>query len=242
MIDLMLSTVSARPAAQARAGPPAALLGEPFDAGFDAPAAPSSMLEFLVAALDESDRGVLLVSRSALVLHANRAARTALDAAHPLVLHDDELRARRAVDAARLRDALHNAMQRGLRGLLTIGDDDGRVSVSVVPVYAESGGRRPAALLQLGKRNVCEELSVQCYARDHRLTPAEGRVLAALCRGRSPGDIADEFGVALSTVRTQIGSVRAKTGAASIRALVRTVATLPPLMGVLRTPGWRQAS
>ena len=41
-------------------------------------------------------------------------------------------------------------------------------------------------------------------------------------------------GVALSTVRTQINSIRAKTGAASIRALVRQVAVLPPLVSALR--------
>ncbi|MEO8311967.1 MAG: helix-turn-helix transcriptional regulator, partial [Caldimonas sp.] len=41
-------------------------------------------------------------------------------------------------------------------------------------------------------------------------------------------------GVAISTVRSQIGSMRAKTGAESIRALVRQVAVLPPVKGVLR--------
>jgi hypothetical protein len=56
--------------------------------------------------------------------------------------------------------------------------------------------------------------------------------------------------VAVSTVRTQIGSIRAKTGAGSIRELVRQVAVLPPLVGALRgaagsaqqpRPGTRQA-
>jgi DNA-binding CsgD family transcriptional regulator len=40
--------------------------------------------------------------------------------------------------------------------------------------------------------------------------------------------------VAISTVRTQIGNLRLKTGAQSIRALVRQVAVLPPLMCALR--------
>jgi DNA-binding CsgD family transcriptional regulator len=50
-----------------------------------------------------------------------------------------------------------------------------------------------------------------------------------------PGEIASELGVAISTVRTQIGNLRLKTGAQSIRALVRQVAVLPPLMGALRS-------
>jgi DNA-binding CsgD family transcriptional regulator len=49
-----------------------------------------------------------------------------------------------------------------------------------------------------------------------------------------PTLIAQTQGVAVSTVRTQIGSIRAKTGAASISALVRQVAVLPPLVGALR--------
>jgi DNA-binding CsgD family transcriptional regulator len=40
--------------------------------------------------------------------------------------------------------------------------------------------------------------------------------------------------VAVSTVRTQIGSIRAKAGAGSISELVRQVAVLPPLVGALR--------
>jgi DNA-binding CsgD family transcriptional regulator len=86
----------------------------------------------------------------------------------------------------------------------------------------------------LGKRSVCEQLSVQGYARAVSLTPAETRVLELLCNGVQPTAIAVQQGVAVSTVRTQIGSIRAKTGANSIRELVRQVAVLPPLVGALR--------
>ncbi|HRD99451.1 MAG TPA: helix-turn-helix transcriptional regulator, partial [Rubrivivax sp.] len=61
------------------------------------------------------------------------------------------------------------------------------------------------------------------------LTPAEGRVLALLCAGVRPVEIARCQRVAVATVRTQISSARRKTGAASIRELVRQVAVLPPL-------------
>jgi DNA-binding CsgD family transcriptional regulator len=49
-----------------------------------------------------------------------------------------------------------------------------------------------------------------------------------------PTAIAERQNVAVSTVRTQIGSIRAKTGAGSISELVRQVAVLPPLVGALR--------
>ena len=89
-------------------------------------------------------------------------------------------------------------------------------------------------LLMLGKRQVCESLSVQGFARSHGLTPAETRVLVPLCQGVPPGEVAEMLGVGIATVRSQIGSIRQKTGAESIRALVGQVAMLPPLMGVLR--------
>jgi DNA-binding CsgD family transcriptional regulator len=38
----------------------------------------------------------------------------------------------------------------------------------------------------------------------------------------------------MATVRSQIGSIRAKTGAESIRELVRRVAVLPPMRSALR--------
>jgi DNA-binding CsgD family transcriptional regulator len=77
-------------------------------------------------------------------------------------------------------------------------------------------------------------LSAHWFARSHGLTPAETRVLAALCDGLAPSVIAQAQSVAMSTVRSQIGAIRAKTGAPSIRALVRQIAVLPPLVGALR--------
>jgi DNA-binding CsgD family transcriptional regulator len=189
---------------------------------------------WLTATLDELDYGMLLLTESGHVVHANHVARIELDGQHPLQLVGRELRARHAHDVATLHAALQNAALRGLRKLLTLGDSGHRACVSVVPV---GGGQAPGdatTLLMLSKRQVCESLSVQGFARSHGLTPAETRVLVALCRGTPPGEIATELCVGIATVRSQIGSIRLKTGAESIRALVQQVAVLPPLMSVLR--------
>lgn len=183
--------------------------------------------------LDEIDYGMLLVADDRTVLHANHVARTELDSEHPLQLLGAELRVRDPQDVAPLREALAGARERGLRRLLTLGQDAQRVSVAVVPLPAAADDE-PLTLLVFGKRRMCEALTVHWFAREHGLTPAEGRVLAALCEGRLPAQIAVAQGVAISTVRSQIGAIRAKTGAASIRALVRQVAVLPPLVGALR--------
>ena len=197
-----------------------------------------SLGQCLMRMLDEIDYGMLLVGPDAQVIYLNHAARLELDAAHPLQLLGSALRAQQPQDVAPLFDALA-AAQRGLRKLVTLGNGEHRVSVSIVPLPAGAGGLRegeagPATLLVMGKRQVCEQLSVRGFARSVNLTPAETRVLELLCNGVRPSQVARVQSVAISTVRTQIGSIRAKTGAASISELVRQLAVLPPLLGALR--------
>ena len=201
--------------------------------------------QWLTRMLDEIDYGMLMVNAEAQVLYANHAARHQLDGQHPLRMLGQTLAAHRGEDVAPLCEALA-AAQRGLRRLLTLGDGEQRVSVSVVPLPGGTGstgstgklGDRnsldQATLLVLGKRQMSAPLSVQGFARSMQLTPTETRVLDMLCNGVRPTEVATRQGVALSTVRTQIGSIRAKTGAASIRDLVRQVGLLPPLVGALR--------
>ena len=191
----------------------------------------------LMHMLDEIDYGMLLVSSDGELHYLNHAACSELDHAHPLRLHGKHLRAQRTLDAAPLNDALA-AAQRGLRKLVTLGEGEQRVCVSVVPLTGTraEGGALPI-LLVLGKRQFCQQLSVRAWARAMGLTDAETRVLEALCGGVRPAEIASRAGVKIATGRTQIGTARAKTGARSIRELVSMVAVLPPLVGALRSAG-----
>jgi DNA-binding CsgD family transcriptional regulator len=193
-----------------------------------------TLWRWLSAALDEIDYGIVLVGADGAAHHANEAALAELDDQHPLVLLRGELRARRSADVQQLHAALNDAQGRGLRRLLTLGEGAQQVSVSVVPL-----GMPGATLVILGKRQMGATLAVQGFARLHRLTGGETRVLAALCAGSRPVEIAGDHGVALSTVRSQISSIRLKTGAASIRALLAQVAVLPPMMGRLRSSAER---
>ena len=189
---------------------------------------------WLAATLDEVDFGMLLLTDTDRVVHVNHAARIELDGEHPLQMLGQVLRARHKHDAAALHSALDNAAHRALRKLVTLGEGSRRVSVSVVPIGDAQCSGDGATLLMMSKRKPCESLSVQGYARSHGLTGAETRVLMLLYRGVPPAEAAAELGVGISTVRTQIGSIRLKTCTESIRALVQQVAVLPPLMGVLR--------
>jgi DNA-binding CsgD family transcriptional regulator len=185
--------------------------------------------------LDEIDYGVLLLGADARLLHQNHAARRELDAQHPLQLRGRRLCARDAGDAAQLQDALQAAQQRGLRRLLMLGRDGRRVAVSVVPLHCGGTAGSLATQLSLGKRQMCGGLGMHWFARNHGLTLAETRVLDALSDGLQPSEIAERHGVGISTIRSQIGSIRSKTRSDSIGALVRQVAVLPPLVGALRS-------
>jgi DNA-binding CsgD family transcriptional regulator len=188
--------------------------------------------------LDELDYGIVLLGPDQRVMLLNHSARTELDQHSVLQVRDRRLRAADAADDAALQDALSASATKGWQRLLGVGQAQERVSLAVVPLMHESttGHGDRATMVTLGKRRVCERLSVNWYAHSHGLTPAEARVLEALCAGQTPRAIATSLRVGLATVRTQVGSIRQKTTTASIRDLVQEVAVLPPMVGRLRLP------
>jgi len=190
----------------------------------------------LALMLDEIDYGALLVGAAGRVRLMNHAARQALEAHHPLQVVDGELRARSRADGAGLQAALEAASLRAVRQLLLLGHGDRRASIAIVPLGAHALEDQPATMLLLSRRRVCEVLSVQGFARNRGLTPTESRVLEMLCGGEPPAQIASALEVRISTVRSHLAGIREKTGAHSIRALVRMVAVLPPMVPSLR-PG-----
>ncbi len=199
-------------------------------------AAPQS--DWLALMLDQVDHPMILLSDDQTVLHANRAAQVELEAgagkaAHPLLWRDGKVVAAERADAAELAEAMLAARTRGIRKLLSLGSKGCRISVSVTAMPATAADPHGAILLVMGKRHVCGDLSVFWFARSHGLTQAECTVLQSLCKGLGPSEIAHEHAVAISTVRTQLASIRSKTGMANLRDLVNAVACLPPLMHAL---------
>jgi DNA-binding CsgD family transcriptional regulator len=194
----------------------------------------SQELRRMAQMLDALDYGMLLLTDEIRVVHINKAARRDLDSHHPLQLLGGELRTRHSHDVVPMREALAGATHRGLRRLLRLGDVVERTTVAVVPLPKQGNEADQAVLLALGKRQVCEELTVEWFARSQGLTLAETAVIKGLCADLSPHEIAAKQGVGLATIRTQIGSIRHKTGAGSIKALVRQVAMLPPLVSALQ--------
>lgn len=206
----------------------------------DAPAAGRAAPELaddhplLDQVLNLMDYGLVLLAADGRVRQINHAAQRELAADdHPLHLQGDRLQAHANADAAALREAVAAAGQRGLRRMLLLGHGDARCSVAVVPLAARPGVAGRQVALLLSRRRVCEQLTVEWFARAHGLTLAETTVVKGLCANLTAQQIAEQQGVGLATVRTQIGAVRLKTGASSIPALLRQVSLLPPLMNAL---------
>jgi DNA-binding CsgD family transcriptional regulator len=193
---------------------------------------------WLARMLDEADHGMLLVTPSGRLRHANEAARRELATGSRLRLEAQTLHPTQKGQQAMLQIALAEAAL-GRRRLITLGGQaNDCLPVAVVPLVdtgmeaAELPGET-LVLMLLGKQQPCEVLTLDFFARDQGLTGAEARVLRALCGGLRPKEVARQFDVAVSTVRSQIGSIRAKTQTASIRDLVHRVTSLPPMSPAL---------
>lgn len=142
-------------------------------------------------------------------------------------------------------DQFRRALERtksGLRDFLSLGEAGQSAAVAVLPLGAQNptgdkhahpslGSAVPEhyALLVFAKQHLCDDSTMALFARERGLTSAEGQVLAQVCKGLRPAQIASNHGVRISTVRTQLRSIRMKTCSDTIRDLVQKVSVLPPM-------------
>jgi len=178
--------------------------------------------------LDELAYGVAVTTGAGDLVHANHAARDELGRQQALWLHNGRLRVRSPQDQQVLQQALAKAAT-GRRSLITLGAADARISLAVLPMRRLQEGGQPHAALMFSRPSVCGSLMLCFFARNHSLTAAEETVLAILCQGHSAPEIARRLQVAVSTVRSHVRSLCAKTRSSGVRELVNRVAMLPPL-------------
>lgn len=215
-------------------GAHAAFVCDAFEDGDDEPES-GPVEQTLLGVLDAVDYGLLLLSGNGSVVWANRIARHECGAAGRLRTVAGRVAGPDDATQRRLREAIAGACE-GRRCLVPMParGDAAPWSVAVLPL-ANAAGRSDDArvLLMLGRCQACQPLSIDFFARVHKVTATEKTVLLALCQGRSAREQALEFGVAVCTVRTHISNLRLKTGARNIGDLVRMVMTLPPIVPVL---------
>ena len=215
-------------------------------------------LDLLRLTLNQVDYGLVVLNvDNSRVEFANAPGWAALDPARDeqgpvrnhagLCLVQGRLATIRPGHAEPLRAALARTRS-GLRGLLSLESGAQTSSVAVLPLPQSGLGDPPGArsaglpaacyaLLVFAKQHLCDVSTVALFARARGLTSAEGQVLAQVCKGLRPAQIAHHHGVQVSTVRTQLRSIRMKTCSDTIRELVQKVSVLPPMARHLSSSG-----
>lgn len=169
------------------------------------------------AALDMLPRAVVLADSGLRVQLMNRAA-------HVLLAHEPGLCLRGGMFG--LQDAaMQQRLARAVRRVCCVAtaaepaplhtvDANGRpaleICIAPLPV-AQSGAAQPLAMLSL-RRLFHAAIAARQAARPYGLSPAELAVAMALANGMAPLAYASEHGVRISTVRSQIQAILAKTG------------------------------
>jgi DNA-binding CsgD family transcriptional regulator len=187
----------------------------------------------LMRVLDEIDYGVMLVDANGALRYANQLAMRELLSGGPLRRSGHQVGAASMADQRALAEAIAEAL-RGRRKLFTAGLNGGSLPVAVVPMQGDDDTAEPLAMMVLGRRSPADSLTIDFYARSNGLTSAESTVLKRICVGLQPKEVAREQGVAISTVRSHICSIRTKTQTGSIRELLNRVAVLPPITPVIK--------
>jgi DNA-binding CsgD family transcriptional regulator len=187
----------------------------------------------LLRALDEVDYGMLVIDAQGTILHANHLARHELASARMLMSYGNSLLGSNAEFTAQMQTAMEAAF-RGQRRLVLLNKGERELSLAFTPLSHPLEADTPTVLVMLSRQSTCDNLAVRMFARTIGLSPSEEAVLMGLCRGLEIPEIAAEHGVAPSTIRSQIKTLREKAGSPSIRRLLQRINSLPPVVPALR--------
>jgi DNA-binding CsgD family transcriptional regulator/PAS domain-containing protein len=199
------------------------------------------------AALEALQRAVLIVDATLRVQYHNAAAQLLLDELREVAIRHGRLALTDSLQDQQLSRRVKDACQpRPLVGssCLYLHGRDGRpnVELSVAPLrpkaVADGVARaRPAAMVVLRRTFQAGEWPASAQ-RPFSLSNAEMAVARSLAEGLTPHEMAERSGIKISTVRTQIRSVLAKTGTRRVAEVAALFASMdmPAARGSEREP------
>jgi len=178
-------------------------------------------------ALDQLTAGVIIAEGHAEVVEMNRAAEAIVQLEDGLLIRNDRLCARRAFETAKVTKLIAGATvesrSAAAAGHMLIGRYDGLPAyvLSVAPLHTGLAvGERQFAMVVVVDPAL-HSPSEKDLAEFFGLSPAEARLAAALLSGETVSQIAANTGVRITTLRTQLGSILRKVGAARQSDLIR---------------------
>jgi PAS domain-containing protein len=183
--------------------------------------------------LDHLIAGVMFTDQDGRIVETNEAAERILRRGDGLTYHNGRICARRSFETAKLAELIaHAAAATGKHpsaGCLLIGRDGGRPSyiVRVAPVSAGLAGfDLPLAMVLVStpdENHVSEAELSELYG----LSPAESRLAIAVAFGKRLNELPGEFGVPITTLRTQLSSILKKCEVERQSDLVRLISNIP---------------
>lgn len=185
--------------------------------------------DFAWRVLEEIDYGLILVSPGGTLQHANHLARHELARNRYLGVEAGTIACQTPQQTEELLRSVRSAAQ-GRRQMVTLRNGPHALPIACVPLSHPQEGESASVLLMLARQSGTQNLAITFFARTYGLSPAEQSVLRLLCDGLDVQEIAQINSVSENTVRTQVRSLRDKTGINSMRLLVQRVAALPPVV------------
>lgn len=183
---------------------------------------------------DRIGTGVLLVEADGRLIEANRAGREMADRGDALRIANGTLVIADPRAGAQLRTSLAAAQDGdGAAGSKCVaiplkGRAGGLYVAHVLPLSGgrrrQIGGKRSASAIFLREAAVPQPHDPSIIASTYKLTPTELRVLLAIVEVGGVPEVAESLGVAETTVKTHLGRLFGKTGAARQADLVKLVA------------------
>jgi DNA-binding CsgD family transcriptional regulator/PAS domain-containing protein len=192
--------------------------------------------EDLIATLDSSPHGVILLDGSGRIRHINRAAERLVAAGDGLCTAGGRLGALTSDASKRLGALIASATPAGRTsargGSMALPSPTRRLPLSVT--VAPAGSRRfeifdhgPSVVVCVTDLEAGVSLPEQKLRELFGLTPAETRVMLALFEGYTPQEAAEALGSSFHTVRVHLSRIFEKTGvhrqADLVRLMMRTV-------------------
>lgn len=193
-------------------------------------------------ALDQLGAAVIIADSDGRVIQTNRFAERVLQRGDGLKIRNGNLGALDVSESAGLETAIAAAAVEqktpAAIGRMRVRRHDGRLPyvLTVAPLGADlTGFGRPLAMIVLTDPDECSP-SDRDLAEFFGLSPAESRLAVALLAGKKLSVVAMEFGVQITTLRTQLSSILRKTGVMRQIDLIRLLSNVPvTLAGVPET-------
>jgi PAS domain-containing protein len=190
--------------------------------------------------LDQLAAAVIVADCDGRLIEMNRAAERILERADGLTIGNGKLGALHVFDNARLEAFIAAAAAEqktaGAIGRMRIRRHVGRTPyvLTVAPLGADLAVYgRPLAVIVLAdpdEGSPSERDLVEFFG----LSPAESRLAVALLAGKKLGELAIDFGVQITTLRTQLSSILRKTGVTRQIDLIRLLSSIPVTLQVHR--------